>query len=555
MRYVHGGARTMTVHAEGGMKDEMLVHFFTRLIAAILAASLLTLPAISTAKNFRWSSQGDASTMDPHANNEGFNNGQNNQVYEFLTQRDKEYRLVPWLAMSWERITPTIWIVRLRKGVNFQDGTPFAADDVVFSFDRARISDSTFRLYANQAGMARKIDDHTVEFTTPVPNPIMHESIGTIMIMSKAWAEKNNSVRPQDFRAKEDTYASRHAMGTGPFRLVSYEPGVKTLYKKNPDWWGIKEGLFDGNLETVEYRPIRNPATRIAALRSGELDFVLDPPVQDVQKLREDVSLKVWEGNESRVLYIGFDQARAELLYSDVKGKNPFKDVRVRKALYQAVDIEAIKTQIMRGLSAPTAITMPDPQGAGVRPDLEKRYPFDPANAKKLLAEAGYPNGFAFTLNCPNDRYINDEKICTALAVMWARVGINVRVETTTRAQYSPKLSKRDTSVFMHGWGGGSSDAIWLLKPVLHSRNDAGAGDNNYGDVKHPKLDGLIDGIEGEMDNAKRVAMINEAMKIVHDEVLTIPLHRQVIPWISRANFSVVHLPNNIMNLMWVKVR
>ena len=536
-------------------EDNMLANFSTGLIATVLAASILALPARSNAKNFRWSSQGDASTMDPHANNEGFNNNQNNQVYEYLTQRDKEHRVVPWLAASWEKITPTKWTVHLRKGVKFQDGTPFSADDVVFSFDRARVSDSTFKLYANQTGIARKIDDHTVEFTTPVPNPIMHESLGSILIMSKAWAEKNNAVRPQDFRGKEDTYASRHAMGTGPFRLVSYEPGVKTLYKKNPDWWGIKEGHFDGNIETVEYRPISNSATRMAALRSGELDFVLDPPVQDVQKLREDASLKVWEGNEIRVLFIGFDQARAELLYSDVKGKNPFKDVRVRKALYQAVDIEAIKTQIMRGLARPTAITMSDPQGAGVRPDLEKRYPFDPGAAKKLLAEAGYPNGFGFTLNCPNDRYINDEKICTALAVMWARIGVNARVETIPRAQYFQKVSKLDTSAFMLGWGGGSPDAIWLLKPVLHSRNSVGAGDGNYGDFKHAKLDELIDGIEGEMDAAKRVAMINEAMKIVHDDVLTIPLHRQVIPWVSRANVSVVHRPNNFMTPMWVKVR
>src|SRR6185436_4232026 len=204
----------------------------------------------------------------------------------------------------------------------------------------------------------------------------------------------------------------------------------------NPNWWGIKDGRFEGNVETVEYRPITNQSTRMAALRSGEIDFVLDPPVQDIAKLREEKSLKVWEGNEIRVLFFGFDQHRPELLYSDVKGKNPFKEMKVRKALYQAIDIEAIRAQVMRGLSIPTGIVFPDPKGAGVRPELEKRLPFDPAAAKRLLAEAGYPNGFGFTLHCPNDRYINDEKICVALAAMWARLSVNVKVDAMPKAQY-----------------------------------------------------------------------------------------------------------------------
>ena len=536
------------------MNHKWFAGVLPKCVVLIAIVGLVALPTTTIAKNFRWSSQGDASTMDPHANNEGFNNGQSNQAYEYLTQRDKENRVIPWLATSWENVAPTKWIVHLRKGVKFQDGTPFTADDVIFSYDRARLSDSTFKLYANQAGTARRIDDHTVEFTTPVPNPLMHESMGTIFIMSKAWAEKNNALRPQKFRDKEDTFASRNAMGTGPFRLVSYEPGIKTLHRKNNDWWGIREGKFDGNVDTIEYRPIGNSATRMAALKSGELDFVLDPAVQDVQKLKEDPALKVWEGDEIRVIIIGFDQSREELLYSDVKGKNPFKDVRVRKALYQAVDIEAIKMQIMRGLARPTAIAMMDPQRAGIRADLEKRLPYDPTAAKKLLADAGSPKGFGFTLNCPNDRYVNDEKICTALAAMWARIGVNTRVEVMPRTQYFQKMGKLDTSAYMLGWGGGSSDAIWMLKPVLHSRNDAGAGDANYGNSRNVKLDALIDAIEGEMDAPKRAGMIDEAVKLVQDEVLVLPLHRQVIPWVSRAGVSVVHRPSNIMTPMWVKM-
>jgi peptide/nickel transport system substrate-binding protein len=520
----------------------------------ILAACLLAASVVS-AKTLRWASQGEISTQDPHADNNSFNNNQVNQVYELLTQRGKDYKVIPWLATSWENVAPTKWIVKLRRDARFTDGSPLTAEDVVFSYDRARASDSTFKLYANQAGIARKIDDYTLEFTTPVPNPIMHESLGNIYIMSKAWAEKNNSVKPQDFRGKEETYASRNAMGSGPYILVSHEPGVKTTYRKNPDWWGIKAGHFSGNVDAVEYRPIANQATRMAALRSGELDFVLDPPVQDIQQLRQDPTLKVWDGNEIRVVFLAFDTHRPELLYSDVKGKNPFKDVRVRKALYQAIDIQAIRTQVMRGMAFPTAITHPEPALGGVNPALEKRLPYDPAAAKKLLAEAGYPKGFGFTLNCPNNRYINDEKICTAVAAMWAKIGIDARLETLPRAQYFQKLGKSDTSAYMLGWGGGSVDAIYILKPVLHSKNAQGGGDSNHGDTKNERLDRLIDQLEGEMDLAKRTKMIDESLKIVQDEVLTIPLHRQAIPWVSRANVTVLHQPNNFLTPMWVTVR
>jgi peptide/nickel transport system substrate-binding protein len=519
----------------------------------LLCAALAAVPA-ALAKHFRWSSQGDASTMDPHSQNETFTNNLNGFVYEYLVDRGKDMKMGPALATSWRNTGPTTWIFNLRQGVKFHDGTPFTADDVVFSFDRARLSSVTFKLYANQSGTVRKIDDHTVEFTTPVPNPVMLESVGSIHIMSRKWSEKHGVMKPVDMSKKEDSYAQRNAMGTGPFKLVSYEYGVKTAHEKNNDWWGIKEGLFEGNITTVEYRPIGNAATRMSALRSGQVDFVLDPPVQDIAALKQDKDLKVWEGSEVRVVMIDLDQARDELQNSDVKGRNPFKDRRVRQALYHAIDIEAIKGSVMRGLSVPTGIPLPDPKGAGVPATLEKRLPYDVAAAKKLLAEAGYPNGFGFTLHCPNDRYINDEKICVALAGMWARARLNVKVETMPKAQYFPRAVKRDFSAMMSGWGGGSSDAIFLLKPTMHSQNAQGAGDANYGSFKNEELDGLIDRIDGEMDLAKRQAMIDRAVAIIQSEVHVIPLHRQVIPWVSRAGVTVHHMPTNIFQAQWTRV-
>ena len=526
------------------------------LLVCLLIAFLSSVSTPLTAKNFRWTSQGDAATMDPHSQNESFNNGINNQVYEYLAMRDKaDYaKFVPALAVSWTNISPLVWVFKLRQGVKFQDGTPFTADDVVFSFNRARESAITFKLYATQSGIPRKIDDYTVEFTTVTPNPVMIDTVGTIMIMSRAWCVKNGVQKPLDFTRKEETFATRNAMGTGPFRLVSWDQGVKILHTKNPGWWGIKEGLYHGNVESVEYRPISNAATRMAALKSGQIDFVLDPPVQDVLRLRDDKALKVWEGSEVRTIFLGFDQARSELLYSDVKGKNPFRDKRVRQALYHAIDINAIKSQVMRGLSIPTGIALAAGTGAGVPEAMDKRLPLDVAKAKQLLVAAGYPNGFGFTLHCPNDRYINDEKICVAVAAMWARIGLNVKVETMPKSQYFPKAQKRDVSVYLLGWGGGSADAIFTLKPVMHSRNADGAGDANYGDAKNEELDTLIDKLEGEMNVDLRQDMVNRSLKLMQDEVHVIPLHRQVIPWASRENVFVVHRPSNILNPVWVKL-
>jgi peptide/nickel transport system substrate-binding protein len=521
--------------------------------AAVLICTL-AVASTSLAKTLRWSTQGDTSTVDPHAQNESFTNAINGLVYEYLVTYDMDVRLAPALATSWKNTSPTTWVFSLRRGVRFQDGTPFTADDVVFSYNRARESGSTFKLYSNQVGRPRKIDDYTVEFTQDAPNPVVPIVATNIFIMSKAWCEKHNVTRPQDFKNKEETYSSRNAMGTGPYRLVSYQAGVKTLLEKNPAWWGIQEGLFTGNVDAIDYRPISNQATRMAALRSGELDFVQDPPVQDIPGLKQDPAVKVWEGSEFRFIMVGLDQARDQLLYSDVKGKNPFKDRRVRLAMYEAIDVNALRSQVMRGLAIPTGIALPSPKGAGVPDALEKRHPYDPGAAKKLLAEAGYPNGFGFTMHCPNDRYVNDEKICIALAGMWAKIGLNVRIEAMPKTQYFQKAQKLDVSAFLLGWGGGNQDALTTLKSVMHSRDDKGSGDANYGDFRNAELDRGIDHVETEMDMAKRQESINRAVRILQDEVLVIPLHRQVIPWVSRAGMQLKHRANNVLQPFAVKL-
>ena len=529
-----------------------IIHWLT-----VTALLLLTLTSHIEAKTLRWSNQGDASTHDPHAENESFNNQFNGQIYEQLLIRDKTMRLIPCLATSVTQTNTTTWLITLRRGVKWQDGSAFTADDVVFSILRNQFSTSNFKVYANALGKPRKIDDFTVELVTPVPNAVLPEMLGstTMFIMSKAWSIKHKMEKPQDYNNKEETYGVRNAMGTGPFMLVSREPDVKTVLRKNPNWWGIKDGRFEGNVDEVIFTPIQSDGTRLAALISGEVDLVLDPPVQDIAKLLQNKKIRIYEGQENRVIFIGMDQARDELLYANTKGKNPFKDKRVRMALYQSVDVEAIKRTVMRGLSIPTAILLPSRKMAGIPDAMEQRHPLLSAEAaKKLLAEAGYPNGFSVTLDCPNNRYINDEKICVALAGMWAKIGVTIKVAAMPKANYFPKQQKFDNSMYLLGWGGATTDAIFTLKPVLHSRTDKGAGQYNWGRYKNTELDDLIDRIEGETEIKKRQDMIIKAMQIHHDEVLHIPLHLQVMPWAVKAGVSVVHRPDAWLELTWVKL-
>jgi len=519
------------------------------------AALLCLLAALATAeaKTLRWSSQGDYLSADPHGQNEGINNLINDEIYERLVVRDRKLELVPGLATSWEMVAPTRWRFHLRRGVVFHDGTPFTADDVVFSIERAQLPTSNFKVFATPLGKVRKVDDFTVEFETPVPTPVLVENAALVNIMSRAWCEKNGATRPQDFKSGEETFASRATNGTGPFMLVRREAEVSTVLKKNPRWWGIAEGRFTGNVDEVVYRPIKSDATRMAALLSGELDFVLDPPLQDLQRLKAGGGISIVEGSENRVIFLVMDQSRDELRYSSVKGRNPFKDVRVRRAFYMAIDVEAIRRQVMRGQSLPTGAMIPAAHRSF--PDLEPRLlPYDVAGARKLLAEAGYPDGFEIGLLCPNNRYVNDERICTAIAGMLAKIGVRVNLTTMPRAQFFQKVDQFDITMHLYGWGGATTDPGFTLTPVIHSPDGKGKGDFNSGRYRDEALDALIDSVEHEMDPARRTELIHDAFRRVRENVYTIPLHRQMIPWAVRSGIHAIHRADNVLEATWVRI-
>ena len=260
------------------------------------------------------------------------------------------------------------------------------------------------------------------------------------------------------------------------------------------------------------------------------------------------------DGIENRIVFIGMDQGRDELLYSNVKGKNPFKDVRVRKALYQAIDIETMRSKLMNGQSFPTGGMTPSPLGAYNDPELEKRFPFDLAASRKLMADAGYPDGFEVQLDCPNNRYINDEAICVALAGMWEKIKVKVKVVAQPRATYFPKLEKYDISMYMLGWGGAVTDAETTLTPVMRNPGEKGVGFYNYGHSRNDKFDALAAASSIEPDNKKREELVKAALREFKENVHTLPLHRQVIPWAARSNVTVVPRADNWFEVGWVTV-
>ncbi len=517
--------------------------------STLIAGALALACGLSLAATLRVANQGDALSMDPHSLNESLQLSFTGNLYEPLVARGRKLELVPGLATSWTMVSPTVWRFELRKGVSFHDGTPFTADDVVFSFKRAAADGSDMKSYTAPIKEVRKTGESTVEIETAAPFPILPDTLTTLFVMSRKWCEENKATVPVDRRKGVENTASFKANGTGPYRLKERQPGSRTVVVRNPRYWGPVEG----NADEVIFTPIGNDATRVAALLSGEVDVMEPAPLQDVDRLRANPNLKVMQGPELRTIFLGMDQKRDELLFSSVKGKNPFKDVRVRKAFYQAIDIETIKSRVMRGAATPTGL-MVAPGIKGFVPELNKRLPHDPEAARKLLAEAGYPNGFEVGMNCPNDRYVNDGEICQAVAANLARIGIKVNLQTEGKGTYFPKILSRNTSFYLLGWTPGTYDSHNPLIAVMATPADKGQGQFNLGSYSNPKVDELTLKVQGETDQARRNAMIREAFEIHAGEVGHIPLHQQALAWAMKKNVELVQLADNNMPYRWITV-
>ena len=516
-----------------------------KMLASVCALSLAVMAFGAEAKTLRWASKGDVFTMDPHSQNNGLTNDMSDHIYEPLVTRGKTMAVEAALATAWTQINPTTMRFKLRDNVVFHDGAAFTADDVVFSIGRALEKTSDFSAYMQGIKEARKIDALTVDIITDGPTPTLLDQLTEVRLMNKAWALKFKVQRPQDYKNKEETYTARHANGTGPFALKTREPDVKTVLVANPRWWG----KLDPSITEVVYTPIKSDATRIAALISGEIDLVLDPPVQDLTKLKENKAIKILEGNENRTIFLNVDQGRDELLYG-TKGKNPFKDLRVRQAMLLAIDVNAINKTVMRGLSLPT-MSLIAPQIRGYTKDIEQRPAPDLVKAKKLMAAAGLANGFDVTFDCPNDRYINDIQICTAITGMLAKIDIRAKLNAMPVTLYLPKLQKGDTSMYLLGWGVPTFDALYTLQSILRTHTNGSDGNWNFSGYSNPKVDAIIEKLKTETDFSKRAELTREALLLDQADVGHIPLHHQVIPWAMRSNITVVHRADNRMHAKW----
>ena len=519
-----------------------------KMAATALFVALSAVGVVASAQTVRIANQGDALSMDPHSLNETLQLSVTGNVYEPLVGRNKDLSLTPMLATSWKQTSPTVWRFELRKGVQFHDGTPFTADDVVFSLARTQVEGSDMKSYTNDFKEVRKIDSHTVEIETKTPFPILPDVLSLVYIMSKKWCETNQATVPVDRRKGVENTASFKANGTGPFRVRERQPNVRTVFTRNGSYWG----KIEGNVTEVVFTPIGNDATRVAALLSGEVDVMEPVPVQDIDRVNRSANTRAVTGPELRTIFLGMDQKRDELLYSNVKGKNPFKDKRVRQAFYQAIDIKGIKKTVMRGASNPSA-QLVGPGINGFQPEM-KRLPYDVEAAKKLMAEAGYPNGFEVSMNCPNDRYVNDGRICQTVAANLSRINVKINLQAETKGTYFPKVLRRDTSFYMLGWTPATYDAHNAMNAIMRCVDDKGAGQFNLGAYCNPKVDELTLKVQAETDKNKRNAYIKEAFDLHAADVGHIPLHQQALAWGVNKKVKLVQLADNFMYFKWISL-
>jgi peptide/nickel transport system substrate-binding protein len=512
-------------------------------LALVAAVSSVALTAIAEAKTLRWARSQDATTLDPHSGNTGPNHVLGHNIYEPLVIRGFDGKLQGALATSW-RVLPTdpnIWEFKLRPNVKFHDGAAFTADDVVFSMKRALKPAADMKSLLVSVEDIIKVDDLTVHFKTRGPNALLVNNLTNLFIMDKDWAEKNNAVDPQNLKEKVENGATRAANGTGAFSLVSREPDVRTVMKKFEGHWANAEN--NSGITEILYRPTPAAATRVAALLSGEIDYLQDVPVQDLNRLSTAPGIRVTPGPENRSIFFGLQVGASELKSSDVKGKNPFADLKVRQAMNIAINREAIQRVVMRGQSTPLG-SLATPYVNGFTKEVDEQPKFDVAAAKKLMADAGYPNGFSVTMHTTNDRYVNDEAIAQAYVGMLGQIGIKVTLVSQSLRVHFPGIQKGDYDFYLLGWGIPTFDSHYIFNDMYRTKTPT-AGTWNGTGYSNPDLDKLIDGLNTEVDIPKRNASIAAIWKQVKADTVYIPLHMQFIAGAMRSEWSI---PTDVEN-------
>lgn len=501
-------------------------------------------------KTFTWAASGDANTLDPYGIFEVPTLSFIDNIYEPLVRRNKEMALDPALALKWELTDPTTWRFELRKNVVFHDGSPFTADDVLFSFERARGQGSDLANKLSLIKDVKKIDDFTVEFYTNGPAPILPDELTQWYIMSQKWCKEHKTEQVPNYRQGVEGYSTRHANGTGPFKLVSRKQDEETILERNDKWWD--KPLV--NFSKAVFKVIPSAQTRVAALLSGQADLVFPVPLQDIDRIKASKECDVMQGDELRTIFLGLNQWQDELPDCSVKGKNPFKDIRVRKAIYHAINSEALSQKIMRGAASPTGLLY-SPKLKGANPSQNTRLDFDLKKAKELMKEAGYEKGFSVTFDASNDRYVSDEDIAKAIASMLAKIDIKLNLNVQPKSKFFPKILKNDTALYLFGWTAMSLDAYDPITNIMQTVDGKGKGLFNLAKYSNPKIDALADKIQIETDMKKRDQLIHEATQIMKDDVGFIPLHQQKLAWGYKKTISFVQRPDDYFCLRWVNVK
>ena len=508
-------------------------------VAALAIGITLSLAGPTSAENvLRWAFSTGALTLDPHSANSGPDDMQQYSVYERLLATSARLEVVPQLAVGWRPVGPVTWEFELREGVRFHDGAPFTAEDVVFSLERARTEPSQYTSFFSDISDVRAIDAHTVRIATRAPDALLPDRLRKLFIMSKAWAEEHGVTRAADFKAGEETYATRHANGTGPFIIEAFEPGGRVVTRRSPDWWG--QEFFPTNIDRIEFTPMADPKQRLDAMLKGEIDLLTSPPLDALDQIEGTPGLKLAQTTQLRSVWLSVDQASPELRSSDIKGTNPFKDKRVRQAMYQAIDIETIRDEVMQGFSVPTGMIIP-PGVNGHAPELDQRLPYDPETARALLAEAGYPKGFGVTLDCTNNYYVNDEAICRAVAVQLGEIGIAVSVNAQPEDRHYQKVGTDESDFWLESYTAGTLDSLEVFLISIRS-----GGADNWSGYANPRVDQLIEELRAASLTFARDAIIEEVWRAVLDDVVFLPLHHQVVVWAMSENLDLPVSPFNL---------
>jgi peptide/nickel transport system substrate-binding protein len=502
-------------------------------LAASLFAIGLTLSAARAENVLNVGTGGAFTSLDPHYHNLTPNNTIADYIFGALVVLDGEYKPQPNLAESWKVVDEHTWEFKLRPGVKFSDGTPFTPEDIIFSYERIPTvlnSPSSFNQAVKPIERIEVVDPVTVRMHTKNPEPLLPYYLASARIVSKKAAQGASTA---DFNSGKAT------IGAGPYKLESVMLGDRVVFVRNENYWGPKP-----HWDRVVYRLLANDAARSAAVQSGDVDIIDQVSTRDVATLQKNPKLAIRSPAGQRLIYIYIDTEREPTPYAfDLNGqklaKNPLKDVRVRKALSLAINREGIKRQIMDGYAAPTGQIMPE-GAVGYTPDI-KPDPYDPAAAKKLLAEAGYPNGFALTLNGPNDRYVNDRAIVEAIAQMWTRVGVKTTVATAPSSMFFAGANKDEYTVDLTGWASDTGEASSNLLNFFASSNpEKGRGavlrPSHFG---RPDLDAMIEKAVAVFDPEEREKLYIEATKAAMAQQPILPLHFQVNIYAMRQGINL----------------